>query len=80
MKEILFLHLDQRRASNLARHSLELAAKRVDGALSLGFPSFRSAAHAARDKNFDSLIHAFFCVSCLTDRAGRHARSGACWL
>lgn len=81
----MFLHLDRRRASNLARnnsarHGLDPAAKRADGALNLGFPSFRSAARTAHDKNFDNPIHAFFCVSRFTNHVGRHARGIAHWL
>jgi hypothetical protein len=85
MQETMFLPLDHRRASNLARsnrvqNGLAPAAKLGDGALSLGFPSFRSAAPNTHDKNFDNPIHAFFCVSRFTDRVGRHARGIAHWL
>jgi hypothetical protein len=81
MQKTMFLHLDRRRASNRARNNgLDPAPKPADGASSLGFPSFCSITRAARDKNFDSLIHAFFCVSRFTNCVGRYARSVAHWL
>lgn len=80
MKETTFLRLGRRRARNLARNSLDLAAKVAGDVSSLGFPSFRSAARAAHGKNSDSPIRLFFSVSHLTNRASKHAHSVAPWL